>query len=128
MRLGDVPVAERGGLVVVEAEVHAERHLGERGREGHVGRRGEDRVAAQDEEQLDPASLHVLHERAQRRELILRPRLDRRGVDDRLPHVAERLVDRVRERVHGGRLVLAGDDRAPAAVACEVPHERFDEG
>ena len=121
-------MAERGGLVVVEAEAHAERHLGERGRKRHVGRRGEDGVAAQDEEQLDPASLHVLHERAQRRELILRPRLDRRGVDDRLPHVAERLVHGVRERVHGGRLVLAGDDGAPAAVAREVPHERFDEG
>src|SRR5436853_545254 len=46
MRLGDVPVHELRGLVVVGREVHAKRHLLECVDEFDVGRRVEDRIAA----------------------------------------------------------------------------------
>ena len=53
-------------------------------------------------------------------ELVDRLGLDRVGVDDGLADVAERVVHRVRERVDGGRLAVAGDDEAGAAVRREI--------
>ena len=73
---------ERGGLVVVEAEVDARGDLLQRLAELEIGRRGVDRVAAEDDEQLDRAGVHVLHELAERLQLMSR-RLRRVGVVDR---------------------------------------------
>ena len=45
--------------------------------------------------------------------------IDRRAID--LADVAERVVHRVRERVHDRRLPVARDDHAPAATGLAVP-------
>ena len=42
------------------------------------------------------------------------------GVDDRPADVAERVVQRVRQGVHAGRLVVTGDDDAGAAMRAEI--------
>ena len=59
-----------------------------------------------------PASMSAASSR-ERGRLVGRPAGDGLGVGDGLAGVAERLVDRVRERVHGGRLRLAGERRGP---------------
>ena len=64
-----------------------------------------------------PASM-ACDELAQRRGLVGRVDVDRRQVGHCRAGVAERLVDRVRERVDRRRLVLAGDDERAAACAC----------
>ena len=91
-----------------------------------VGRRGVDRVAAEDDEDVDPAGVHVGDELAQRLQLIDRRGLDRLGVDDRRAGVAERLVHRVRERVDGRRLAVAGDHEARAAMRLQILGDRGD--
>ena len=53
-------------------------------------------------------------------ELIDRLGFDRSRVDDRLADVAERLVHRVRERVDGRRLAVAGDDEAAPAMRLQI--------
>ena len=71
-------------------------------------------------QQVDLAGVHVGDELAQRLELIDRLGLDRLRVDDRPADVAERLVHRVRERVDGRRLAVAGDDEAASAVRLQI--------
>ena len=119
-------MAQRRRLVVVQAEVDAELHLAHRVGERQIGRRGVDRIAADDDEQIDLAGVHVGDEIAQRRELIDRLGFDRVGVDDRLADVAERLVHRVRERVDDRRLAVAGDDEARSAVRLQILGDRGD--
>ena len=62
-----MPVAQRRGFVFVQAEVDAQLHLGEVLGEAEVGRSRVDRVAADDDEQVNQARLHVRHQLAQRR-------------------------------------------------------------
>ena len=70
VRLVDVPLAERGRLVVVEREVRANRHLLQRIRELQVGGRRVDGIAAEDHEQLHLAAVHVGDQLAERLRLI----------------------------------------------------------
>ena len=113
---GDVPVAQLRGLVVVRAEVDAEAHLLKARAEVEVGRRVVDGVAADDDEHLDLALVDVGQQLSQRLDVIDGVRVNRLGVHDGLPRVAERGVDRVRERVDDGRRVLARDHDGLAAV------------
>ena len=53
-------------------------------------------------------------------------RLDRIGVENGLPRIAERRVHRVRQRVHDRRLTFAGDDDARAAMCVEIVANRGD--
>ena len=69
VRFRDVPVAERGGLVLVRAEMDPETDLVERARERNVGRRREDGVAAENDQRLHQAVLHVGDELLQRIDL-----------------------------------------------------------
>ena len=70
------------------------------------------------------SGLHVLDELRERRRLVGRSAGHGLGVGDGLAGVAERLVDRVRERVHGRRLRLAGDDEARCRGAPSGPRRR----
>ena len=112
----------------MEPEVDAERHLVHPAREVQVRGRGEDGVAAEDDEQRDRAVVHVGRQLAQRRELIHRARLRRRRVQHRLAHVAELRVDRVRERVHRRRLIIARDHDRRARVGLQVLGQGGDPG
>ena len=101
-----------------------ERHLREPILEPEIRGRREERVPADDDEHLDLPGVHRLHEIAQRRHLIGRVHFDRRRVRDRRPDVAERLVHRVRERMHRRRLIVAGDDEALAAARLQLLRDR----
>ncbi len=59
--------------------------------------------------------------------LVHRIRGDGLGVDDRPADVAQRLVDCMRQRVHGGRLMIAGDHHARAAMALQIFYDRVQE-
>ena len=84
VRLGDVPLALLGGLVFVQTDVGAQPHLGERVAELQIGRRRVDGVAAEDQQEVDGAGVHLADELAQRRELIARTRFRRLRVGHRL--------------------------------------------
>ncbi len=109
-----MPVALRGGLVVVETEVDAKRNLLHRIDELQVRRRGVDRVAAEDDQQAHGAGVHLADQFLQRRALVDRTGFGGLRVGDRGADVAERVVHRVRERVNRRRLTVAGDDQAAA--------------
>ena len=90
MHLGDVPMRQHRRLVVVRAQVRAEWNFRQRRVELEVGRRIEDRVAAEDDQRLHGAVVHVGGELAKRFELIRRCHLDGVGHEHRRSDVAER--------------------------------------
>ena len=118
--VGDVPVAQVCRFVHVVPVVDAERHLRQSLGELDVRRGAENRVATDNHEEPDLPGVHGRRQIDERGGLILRRRFDRRAVAHRRADVAERLVDRVRDEVHGGRLVLAGDDERGAAMGLEI--------
>ena len=87
-----------------------------------IGRRGVDRIAAQDQQHLDlpRAPCRSISSR-ERRGLIDRLGFDRGGVDDGLADVAQVVVDGVGQQVDGGRLPIAGhDERSGRGAACKI--------
>ena len=107
-------------LVLIEAVVDDQADLAEPLGELDVSRRGEHRVVAEDDEQLDLTGLHRRRQLGERGVLADRLRLDRSAVSDCRADVSERLVHGVRERVHRCRLELARHDDRPAAVRLQV--------
>ena len=77
VRFRNVPVTERRGLVLVETEVRAHGDLLQRLVELQIDRRRVDRIAAEDEQELDRAGVHLADQLAQRRALIDRLQLRR---------------------------------------------------
>ncbi len=94
--------------------------VAERLREVEIRRRREHRVAAQNDERVHFARIHVGDEVGDRRDTVLRRRHDRRDVRDGDAAVAERLVHLPSERVHGRRLMIASDDGRPAAMGLKI--------
>ena len=127
VRLGDVPGATRRRLVLVLPEPDSQPHLVERRGETEIDGGGEDRVAPEDHQRIDPPRRHVGGQGAQRVELPGRAGWCHRHVvqiTDRLPEVAERRVNRRRQGVDRRRLLIARDDEARAPVCVQVAHER----
>ena len=89
-----------------------------------LDRRRERRVAAENQQQLDRARVQVLHQVLQRRELIHRVGLDRIGIEDSVPDIAQRRVHTCARAWTIGRLVLAGDHQARALVQLQVARDR----
>ena len=100
-------------LGLLEAVAHAQFH-----------RRVEDRIAAENQQQVHRARVQILHQILQRSQLIHRIGFDRIGVEHRLADVAQLRVHDVRQRVHDRRLLLAGDHEAGALVVLQVARDR----
>ena len=113
-------------FVFVQTEVHTDRHLVHRVCELQIGRRGVHRVAADDDQHVDFAGIHVGDQIAKRGELVDRLGLDGIGVHDGGAGVAERVVHCVRESVHLRRLMIAGDDETAAAMREQIFCGRVD--
>ena len=113
VRRVDVPLAEFGGFVLIEAVVHAQRNLAVLQRVGEVqiGGRIVGRIAAEDDQQIDFAGVHVGDEIFDRFGLIDRIRIDWVGVEDGLADVAQLGIDRMGESMNGRRLMISGDDK-----------------
>ncbi len=60
MRLRNVPVTLDGRLVLIKAQVNADRDLGELFAESQIGWCGINWIAAEKNEDLNPLCLHVL--------------------------------------------------------------------
>ena len=93
VRRADVPLAEFGGFVLIEAVVHAQRNFAVLQSVGEVqiGGRVVGGIAAEDDQQIDFAAVHVGDEIFDRLGLIDRIRVDGIGVEDGLADVAKRL-------------------------------------
>ena len=65
MRLRNVPVALGGSLVIIESQVDAQGNLLKSLRELQIGRCIKNRIAAEDQQDIDIAGVHVLDQRAQ---------------------------------------------------------------
>ena len=127
VRLVHVPLAEFGGLVLIEPEMHAERNARtlQRVGEAKVGGRIVGGISAQDDQHVHLAGAHVGDQIFQRLGLIHRVGVDRIGVENRLADVAQRLIDRVGQSVNCRRLMIAGNHDAGTAMALQVlarPH------
>ena len=109
MRFRNLPVAQLRRLVVVQAQMRAKLHLAHRARKGEIDGRRVHWIAADDDEQIHLAGVHVGDEIADRRELVDRLGFGGLHIDDRAAGVAERAVHRVRERVDRRGLRVAGD-------------------
>ena len=92
----DVPLAEFGGFVLIEAVVNAQRNFAALQCVGEIqiGGRIVGRIAAENDQQIDFAAVHVGDEIFDRFGLIDRIRVDRIGVEDGLADVAELRIQR----------------------------------
>ena len=128
MRLIDVPLAQFGGLVVVQPKMDAQRDLAVLQHIGEIelSRRVVSRIAAENYQQIHLAGLHIRDEIFNRIALVDRIGIHRIGVRYSLADVAEALIDNVRERVHRWRLMIAGQHQARPFVALQVPHHGGD--
>src|SRR3989440_4943164 len=75
MRLRNMPMTQRRRLIVVLTEVNAKLHLVHRIGELEVGRRRVDRIAAEDDQDVDLAAVHVADQVTERIEVADRLRL-----------------------------------------------------
>jgi hypothetical protein len=127
MRLGHVPLTERGSLVEVATEMHAQLRLDEALGKAELGGRAVHRVRAHHHEQRHLAGIERGTELGQalRFGRALQHRLDE---VDGLAEPAERHVHRVREAVHDRRLVLAGDDERALTRLFEIGHDGVHDG
>ena len=124
VRFVDVPVAKLCRLVIVQTEMDAKRDVGifERIGKTQIGRRVISRIAAENRQQIHFPCPHVARQIAQRLGLVDGIGIDGVGVNDGLADVAERRIHRVRERMHNGRLMIAGNDDRRAPVTLQVFH------
>jgi hypothetical protein len=113
-------MAERRRLVVKLAEIRAQWHFVDCLGELEVRRRCVHRVAAQNQQEADRTCVHVADEFSQPCPLIHRVRLNCLRVHDSVADVTQSVVHCVGQRVHGGRLSLAGDDEAPATRVLKI--------
>ncbi len=121
VRVGDVPVAQGRGFVLIQPVIDHEADLRQAFAELEVRGRREDRVVAHDHQELHLARVHGGCEFRQRRVVVDRLWLDRSAVGDGRADVAQRLVDRVRGGVHRGGLTVAGDNHRRAAMRLQIP-------
>ena len=105
--------------------MRAERHLGHGVLEVEVRRRVVNGIAAEHDQRLDCAGVHVGDELAQGLELVHRRHFQRIGDGDGRADVAELLVEGHGQRVHGRRLVVAGNDDRRAAIRLQVFQDRW---
>ena len=120
--LGNVPGADLGGLVHVQAKPDRERDLLDGLGEFEVDRRRVNRIPAKDQERLDLTGLHVLDQLGQRRQVVDRVGLDRLDKSDGPfgPDAPDRLVDRDPDRVDISRLGVANQNQARLARLLEI--------
>ena len=99
MRAVNVPLRHSRGLVAIAAQVDVGCNLAHRSLEIQIRRCGVNRVTVEDHEHIDLAGVHITDELADAAHLIRRNKLDWIGVDNRLPDIAQGLVDLCRENV-----------------------------
>ncbi len=81
MRFGNVPLAQFRGLVGVEPHVDAQLHFRHALGEVEIHGRVVDRIAADDDEGIDFAGVHVGDQFVQAFDIVDRVRIERVGVD-----------------------------------------------
>ena len=98
----DMPVRELRGLVHMRAEMNDGLDLAQARIELQIGGSRVDRVAVKDDQPVHIARVHVGDQRLQIVGLDRGQRIDGLGINHRLAHVAERLIDRDGRQMNGG--------------------------
>jgi len=117
-----------GGLVVVLADVDADRHLLDHRLQAAVGGAGVERIHAQEEQRGDPAGADVLDQVGEGVAVARRGHGHRLADQHRRAEVAEAAVDRVDQHLLFGREVLAADHRRAAGTGGEIVRHLLDPG
>ena len=90
-----------------------------------IRRRRVDRVTADHDQHLNQIGFHVADEIANRFRLVDRLRFDGIGINHGRSDVAKRLIHRVRQRMHPGRLLVSGYNDAAATMALQIANQRL---
>ena len=112
MRLWDMPMAEGGGLIVIQALLHPQRHFVHCLIEFQIGRRSLNRIGPQNEKHIHAAAVHVIHKLFQRSHRLLLMCLHRLVISHRLANIPQGIVHRMRQRMHHRRLECSRDHNA----------------
>ena len=120
MGLGKVPVALMRGLIDKQAVMNTEGDLLQMINKVEIRWRGVNRVAAEDDQKLNPPMLHVLHEFPQRLRPIARPGTRGNRIGHGLTDVAQVFVEHVCQQVDDRGLTIPGQHQASTAIGFEV--------
>ena len=127
VRFGNVPLANFGSFVFMRAQTNPQfRHLN-RTAQIHFRRSIEDRIAAQNHEQLNLAAVQIRQQRVQVSPLVSRLSFKRSGQHHGGADVAERLIDEMNQRVNFRRLVFTRNHNRLALVRQQVLREGVEE-
>ena len=120
MRGRNVPLAPLARLVVVQAGMNPQRHFQQRPHKIEIRGRVVHRISAKNQQHLHFAAMNVVDQRAQRLHSVNRVRFQRLGVIHRLAHVAQRRIQRMRQRMHRCRLLFARHHHRTSAMRRQI--------
>ncbi|MCG3121215.1 MAG: hypothetical protein ALAOOOJD_04215 [bacterium] len=120
VRLGNVPMTELRGFIIIKTEMDARLDFGKLGGKIKLCRRGENRVAAKHEQHLDFSRFHVGRQLAQRFDLIRGSGFNRIRINHGFAGIAERVIHRMCQRMHRRRLLLACNHETRAAMVLQI--------
>src|ERR1041385_6125541 len=126
MRGVDVPLTECGSLVVIKTVMDPQRHSLQTLRKTKINRRVENRVAADDQQQLDLTRVDVIDELSHRLELVGWIYNDRIGVGDCVAGVAERLIYLMYQSVNSNGLLISGESKAGGTIVLQITDQHLD--
>src|SRR5579875_3475673 len=124
VRFGDVPMRLERSLVEMQARADRRFDLFEPGSKREIRRRIKYRIAAENQQHIHFAGVHVLAKLLQRCDLIDGLRLNRIGINHRLPDVAERRVDGMTKRMYAWALLDTRNHHAGAFVRSQIGCDR----
>src|SRR5260370_35105174 len=125
----DVPLTKLGSLVLVKAEMNAQRNLSilENVSKVEIDRGVVGRIAAEDNQQIYFARGDVGNEISYRFGLGHRVRINRVSVENRPANIAKLRVDGVNQSMHVRRLVIARDDDTGIPMSSQIDQQRQEE-
>src|SRR5438093_6778278 len=104
--------------------MHAQSGLRQMQPELKINWRRKNRVSSKDDQQFHFAALQLRNELTERIEFVYRLCRGDGSVIYRAAYVAQKMIQRVRERVNNRCLMCSRDDNAGARALAQVSHER----
>jgi len=116
----DMPRSEPGGLVDIEAVVDEEGHTAQGIGNPEIAGSIIGGIPTDDDQGFNGTGIDLSDETGKFTDLLGRTRLDGFGIDNGAANIPQFSIDSMDKGVDGSRLLITGDDEAPAAVGLKI--------